>query len=246
MVDLMREAGAGARLDAEASPHDGFELRSNGARHRIDIARPDRRQARHGLRPDRADPRSHGRARRRGGADGLRGRESRCTTSTAPHPWSPTRRTAATHRSTATSSPAATASTASAARRAAEGDPHIREGVSVRLARLLADMPPVRHELIYGNHERGFALCSMRATTRSRYYVQCPLTERVEDWSDDGSGTSCAAGCRPRSPRRWSPARRSRRGSRRCAASSPSRCASAGCSSPATPPTSCRRPAPRA
>ncbi|QRM53945.1 4-hydroxybenzoate 3-monooxygenase [Sinorhizobium sp. BG8] len=50
---------------------------------------------------------------------------------------------------------------------------------------LLADVPPVNHELIYANHPRGFALCSMRSETRSRYYVQCPLDEKVEAWSDD-------------------------------------------------------------
>jgi len=50
---------------------------------------------------------------------------------------------------------------------------------------LLADVAPVSHELIYANHPRGFALCSMRSVTRSRYYIQCPLDEKVEDWSDD-------------------------------------------------------------
>ncbi|HMN83651.1 MAG TPA: 4-hydroxybenzoate 3-monooxygenase, partial [Burkholderiaceae bacterium] len=50
---------------------------------------------------------------------------------------------------------------------------------------VLVDRPPVSHELIYSNHERGFALCSMRSTTRSRYYVQCPLDDDVGQWSDD-------------------------------------------------------------
>jgi p-hydroxybenzoate 3-monooxygenase len=50
---------------------------------------------------------------------------------------------------------------------------------------LLSDTPPVSHELIYVNSPRGFALCSMRSHTRSRYYLQVPLTERVEDWSDE-------------------------------------------------------------
>jgi p-hydroxybenzoate 3-monooxygenase len=49
---------------------------------------------------------------------------------------------------------------------------------------ILADTPPVSHELIYSNHERGFALCSMRSPTRTRYYVQCSLHDKVEDWSD--------------------------------------------------------------
>ncbi|WOF42285.1 4-hydroxybenzoate 3-monooxygenase [Sphingopyxis indica] len=50
---------------------------------------------------------------------------------------------------------------------------------------ILADVPPCNHELIYANHERGFALASMRSATRSRYYVDVPLTEKVEDWSDE-------------------------------------------------------------
>jgi p-hydroxybenzoate 3-monooxygenase len=50
---------------------------------------------------------------------------------------------------------------------------------------LLSDTPPVSDELIYVSHERGFALCSMRSHTRSRYYLQCPLDERVEAWPDD-------------------------------------------------------------
>ena len=50
---------------------------------------------------------------------------------------------------------------------------------------ILSDTPPVSHELIYSNHERGFALCSMRSMTRSRHYVQCSLDDKVENWSDD-------------------------------------------------------------
>lgn len=50
---------------------------------------------------------------------------------------------------------------------------------------LLADTPPVSDELIYARHDRGFALCSMRSRQRSRYYVQVPLDENVEDWSDE-------------------------------------------------------------
>jgi p-hydroxybenzoate 3-monooxygenase len=50
---------------------------------------------------------------------------------------------------------------------------------------ILADVPPCNHELIYSHHERGFALASMRSETRSRYYVDVPLSERIEDWSDE-------------------------------------------------------------
>ena len=50
---------------------------------------------------------------------------------------------------------------------------------------ILSDVPPVNEELIYSNHARGFALCSMRSATRSRYYLQCGLDEKVADWSDE-------------------------------------------------------------
>ncbi len=51
---------------------------------------------------------------------------------------------------------------------------------------VLSDVPPVSpHAIVYANSERGFALCSMRSLTRSRYYVQCPIDDKVADWSDD-------------------------------------------------------------
>jgi p-hydroxybenzoate 3-monooxygenase len=50
---------------------------------------------------------------------------------------------------------------------------------------ILADVPPCNHELIYANHERGFALASMRSHTRSRYYVDVPLTDKLEEWPDE-------------------------------------------------------------
>jgi p-hydroxybenzoate 3-monooxygenase len=50
---------------------------------------------------------------------------------------------------------------------------------------ILADVPPCDHELIYSNHERGFALASMRSMTRSRYYVQVALDEKLEGWPDE-------------------------------------------------------------
>ena len=49
---------------------------------------------------------------------------------------------------------------------------------------VMSETPPVADELIYAHHERGFALCSMRSRTLSRYYVQCAVTDAVADWSD--------------------------------------------------------------
>lgn len=50
---------------------------------------------------------------------------------------------------------------------------------------LLSDTPPVHEELIYANSTRGFALCSQRSRTRSRYYLQVPLSDKADDWSDE-------------------------------------------------------------
>ena len=50
---------------------------------------------------------------------------------------------------------------------------------------ILADVPPCMDDLIYANHERGFALASKRSRTRSRYYIDVPMTEKVDDWPDE-------------------------------------------------------------
>jgi p-hydroxybenzoate 3-monooxygenase len=50
---------------------------------------------------------------------------------------------------------------------------------------ILSETPPVSHELIYNNHERGFALCTMRSMHRSRYYLQCSMDDHVDQWPDD-------------------------------------------------------------
>lgn len=50
---------------------------------------------------------------------------------------------------------------------------------------VLSETRPASPELVYARHERGFALCSMRSQVLSRYYIQVPLTDKVEDWSDD-------------------------------------------------------------
>ena len=50
---------------------------------------------------------------------------------------------------------------------------------------VLSRTKPVSPELVYAKHERGFALCSLRSQVLSRYYIQVPLTDKVEDWSDE-------------------------------------------------------------
>ena len=50
---------------------------------------------------------------------------------------------------------------------------------------ILSETPPVSHELIYTNHPRGFSLCTMRSMRRSRYYLQCPLDDHIDQWPDE-------------------------------------------------------------
>lgn len=50
---------------------------------------------------------------------------------------------------------------------------------------ILSRTPPAASELIYAAHDRGFALASMRNAMLSRSYIQVPLSDRVEDWSDE-------------------------------------------------------------
>jgi len=50
---------------------------------------------------------------------------------------------------------------------------------------VLCEAPPVADELIYANHANGFALCSMRSQTRSRYYIQCDVNDNIDNWTDD-------------------------------------------------------------
>ena len=124
--------------------------------------------------------------------------------------------------------------------RAAQRHHGVREGLSVRLAG-----PAVGHAAGVARahlrqHPRGFALCSMRSPTRSRYYLQVPLTEKVENWSDDAFWDELARRLDEPARRALVTGPRWRRASPRCAASSPSRCASGGCSWRATPATSCR------
>lgn len=184
-VDLLDEAGAGARLHAEGLPHDGFDLCFAGRRHRIDL---------HGLTGKRVVVYGQTEVTR----DLMAQREQlgRTTFYSAEdvavdgfdgaNPVVTFRHGGQTHRLECdfiagcdgyhgvcrASVPAGAIST------------HEKVYPFGWLG-ILADVPPVHHELIYGNSEHGFMLASMRSHTRVRYYVQCSLDDKVENWSDD-------------------------------------------------------------
>ena len=185
-VALLDEVGAGARAHHEGLVHNGIELAFGGARHRIDMhAATGKTVMIYGQTEVTLDLMN---ARKAAGlttvyqAADVKPHRFRYR----PSARQLTSRTASPMRSTAISSPAATASTASAA-------PAYKPSAIQTFERvypfgwlgILSETPPVSHELIYTNHERGFALCTMRSTHRSRYYVQCPLDDHVDQWSDE-------------------------------------------------------------
>ncbi|WER49268.1 4-hydroxybenzoate 3-monooxygenase [Cupriavidus sp. WKF15] len=184
-VDALERAGVAARLHEEGLPHDGIELSFNGQRHRIDL---------HALTGRRVTVYGQTEVTR----DLMAARQAEGTTTiyeasdVSLHGFDGTR---------------------PLVRYRKDGVTHeiecdyiagcdgfhgvSRQSVPVASTKLfervypfgwlgiLSDTPPVADELIYAGHERGFALCSMRSKARSRYYVQVPSTERVEDWSDE-------------------------------------------------------------
>ena len=149
-VDLLDEAGVGARMHREGLVHGGFEMLWRGRRRRIDMQRLTGGKCvtvygQTELTRDLMD------ARRAAGLPTVyEAPTSRCTNSTRRGRGSPTRRTACATRSCATSSPAATASTASAAPACRAGQsPSTRRSIPFGWLGLLSDTPPVSHELIY-------------------------------------------------------------------------------------------------
>jgi p-hydroxybenzoate 3-monooxygenase len=183
-VDLLDEAGVGARMHREGLPHDGFSLAFDGGHHRIDLhALTGKRVMVYGQTEVTRDLMD---ARRAAGLNTVYSAEN--------------------------VSIAGFDSARPTVRYTVEGQAQeieadfiagcdgfhgvARASVPVSAIQnyekvypfgwlgVLADVPPVHEELIYANHPRGFALCSMRSKTRVRYYVQCSLDDHVEDWSD--------------------------------------------------------------
>ncbi|NLS04590.1 4-hydroxybenzoate 3-monooxygenase [Rhizobium sp. P32RR-XVIII] len=185
-VGLLDEAKAGARLHAEGLPHDGFSLAFDGRDHRIDL---------HGLSGGK-------RVTVYGQTEVTRDLMERREISGAPtvyeaanvqphdfdghSPYVSYEKDGVTHRIDCDF--IAGCDGFHGVSRKAVPQKSIRTFEKVYpfgWLGILADVPPVNHELIYANHPRGFALCSMRSASRSRYYIQCSLDEKIEDWSDE-------------------------------------------------------------
>ncbi|OBY55753.1 4-hydroxybenzoate 3-monooxygenase [Pseudomonas sp. AU12215] len=184
-ADLLREAGAGARMDAEGLLHDGFELVLNGRRQRIDLkALTGGKQVM--VYGQTEVTRDLMQSRAASGAMSVYEAtdvELHDVTSDKPY-------VTFTHQGERVRLDcdyiAGCDGFHGVARRSIPAE---RLSVFERVypfgwLGLLSDTPPVSHELIYASSERGFSLCSQRSATRSRYYLQVGLDEKVEDWSD--------------------------------------------------------------
>ncbi|HEX7438616.1 MAG TPA: 4-hydroxybenzoate 3-monooxygenase [Caldimonas sp.] len=184
-VDLLEEAGVASRLHAEGLAHGGIELCFGGARHRIDLHKltGGKHVVVYGQTEVTRDLMD---ARQAAGLSTVYEADQ-----VAPHDFDGTRpsvsyvKASVTHRVecdfiagcdgyhgvSRASVPATALQT-------------FERVYPFGWLGVLCETPPVSHELIYSNHERGFALCSMRSMSRSRYYVQCALDDKVESWSD--------------------------------------------------------------
>ena len=185
-VDLLDEAGVGARMHAEGLPHSGFDLLIGGTRHHIDLAglTGGKQVMVYGqteLTKDLMDARAAAGLETVYEAkdvsvhdfDGKRPRV-RYVKDGAPHEVECDFIAGCDgfHGVCRASVPQ-------------QAITNFERVYPIGWLGLLSDTPPVSEELIYAKTERGFALCSMRSHTRSRYYLQVPLSEKVEDWSDE-------------------------------------------------------------
>jgi p-hydroxybenzoate 3-monooxygenase len=186
MCALLERAGAGGRMRREGLPHDGFDLTFDGKRHRIDLhdLTGGKRVMVYGqteVTKDLMDRRDE-----TGGKTWFEAANVQPCEFGSDKPNVTFSHGGTEHRLDCDFI-AGCDGFHGASRKAAPGD-------AIKLFErvypfgwlgIIAEVPPVNHELIYSNHERGFALCSMRSHTRSRYYVQVPADEKAANWSDD-------------------------------------------------------------
>lgn len=185
MVGMLDRAGAGTRMHKEGLPHEGFSLAFDGRDHRIDLfALTGKRVMVYGQ-----TELTHDLMDKRESTGGLTVYDAG---NVAPHdfegvsPYVTYQKDGTTHRIDCDFIAGCDGFHGVSRKSVPESALQTFERIyPFGWLGILADVPPVSHELIYANHPRGFALCSMRSETRSRYYIQCALDEKIEDWSDE-------------------------------------------------------------
>ncbi|APG94579.1 4-hydroxybenzoate 3-monooxygenase [Sinorhizobium americanum] len=185
-VRLMDEAQSGARMRAEGLPHDGFSLAFDGRDHRIDLhgLTGGKRVLIYGQTELTRDLMDH---REQSGAPSIYEAVNVKPYDFESHaPYVSYEKGGVTHRIDCEFIAGCDGFHGVSRRSVPELAIRAYEKVyPFGWLGILADVPPVDHELVYANHPRGFALCSMRSLRRSRYYIQCPLDEKLEEWDDE-------------------------------------------------------------
>lgn len=184
-VETLREAGVGERMDREGLPHEGFELMFDGHRHRIDLKKLTGKQVmvygQTELTHDLFEKRSA-----EGGEIVFEAADTRLHDIDSDSPYVTYRKHGETHRIDCDFIAGCDGFRGVSRQSIPAADQRNFERVyPFGWLGVLVEKPPVAEELIYAHHERGFALCSMRSQTRSRYYVQCSQQDTLDDWSDD-------------------------------------------------------------
>lgn len=186
MTGLLDEAGAGERMRREGLPHDGFDIAFDGRRHRVDL---------HGLTGGKRvmiygqTEVTHDLMDKRAATNGVSVYEAADVTPAGfdgDKPYVTYRKDGVTHRIDCDFIAGCDGYHGVSRKSVPEAAITLFEkAYPFGWLGIISEVPPVGEELIYANHPRGFALCSMRSHTRSRYYVQCSLEDKVEDWSDE-------------------------------------------------------------
>ena len=184
-VDMLHRAEAGARMDEEGLVHDGFSVSFGDRRHRIDLKQHTGNAVtvygQTELTKDLMDARAA-----RGGELVYEAQDVQIDALDTDRPKLTYKKDGAEHLVECDFVAGCDGFRGVSRRAIPEGVLKTHERVyPFGWLGLLADTKPISHELIYVNHWRGFALCSMRSTTRSRYYIQCAFDEDLEEWTDD-------------------------------------------------------------
>jgi p-hydroxybenzoate 3-monooxygenase len=179
-VSLMDRAGAGARMHAEGLVHNGIELSFDGDRHRIDFSAL---IGRHVMVYGQTEVTRDLMAMRQSPV--VYEAENVALHDFETKPWVTHAKDGVTHRIDCDFIAGCDGYHGVSRRSVPAGALTSFERVyPFGWLGVLVDQPPVADELIYAHHERGFALCSQRSPSRSRYYVQVPADEQVAAWSD--------------------------------------------------------------
>ncbi|PTW59727.1 p-hydroxybenzoate 3-monooxygenase [Breoghania corrubedonensis] len=184
LVDMLDAAGVGERMHGEGFVHDGTELCFDGTRHRIDFkALTGKTVMVYGqteVTRDLVDARRAADAQLVYEAEGVELHDFDTT-----KPWVTYRKDGVEHRIDCDFIAGCDGYHGVSRASAPQDSLKTFERVyPFGWLGILSETPPVSDELIYARHERGFALCSMRSAMLSRYYVQVPLDDKVEAWSD--------------------------------------------------------------